>query len=118
VIPCRLRIVVYPETGRTWTARALEHDLAVEGRSVEAAVDGVMKIALAHIGYDRRHEREPLSAFTPAPRLYWTAFQAGTPLPITVDVPWSAEGAPGKIISALLHHHPAVLPFPAIARTA
>jgi hypothetical protein len=119
MVPCRLRIVVYPETSRTWTARALEHDLAAEGRSIELAVDAVMKIALAHIAYDRRHDREPLSAFMAAPRLYWMAFLAGTPLPVAMDVPWTAHGAGGKIVAVLVQHHPAVRPFAmAVARTA
>jgi hypothetical protein len=118
MVPCRLRIVVYPETSRSWTARGLEHDLAAEGRSVEAAIDAVMKIALAHIAYDRRHDREPLSAFMAAPRLYWAAFHSGTPLPVTMEVPWSAHGATGKIVTAIVQHHPAVRPFSGYARSA
>ena len=63
--PPRLRILVFPETHGTWTARGLEHDLAAEGRTIEAAVDTLLKIARAHVAYDRRHNREPLSAFAP-----------------------------------------------------
>jgi hypothetical protein len=118
VVPCGLRIVVYPESARTWTARGLEHDLAAEGRSIELATDAVLKIALAHVAYDRRHNREPLSAFAPAPRLYWTAFQAGSALPIVMEVPWSPHGGTARIITAMLPHHPAVRPFAAMARTA
>ena len=79
--PPRLRILVFPETHGTWTARGLEHDLAAEGRTIEAAVDTLLKIARAHAAYDRRHNREPLSAFAPAPQLYWTAFTGATRLP-------------------------------------
>ena len=81
-------------------------------------IDAVLKIALAHIAYDRRHDREPLSAFMAAPRLYWTAFHGGTPLPVTMEVPWSAHGSNGRIVTAVVQHHPAVRPFSAIARSA
>jgi hypothetical protein len=114
----RLRIVVYPETQRTWTARAIEHDLCVEGRSIQSAIDALLKIALAHVAYDQRHDHEPLSSFAAAPRLYWTAFHAATALPITLEVAWSKDGEPGRIVAALLRQHPAVQPAAPISRTA
>ncbi len=66
--------MVFPETPKTWTARSLEHDLAAAGRTAEAALDTLVKIADAHIAYDIRHGHKPLSAFGSAPKLYWTAF--------------------------------------------
>ena len=53
----RLRILVFPESSRIWTARALEHDLAGGGATMEAALDTVLKVARAHINYDLRHGR-------------------------------------------------------------
>lgn len=73
--PHDLRLLVFPETGGHWTARALEHDVAVQARTLENAVDAVVKIMRAHAEFDRRHNRVPLSGFAPAPRLYWTAFR-------------------------------------------
>ena len=70
----QLRIVVFPDSPKAWTARSLEHDLAARGRTAEAAVDTLVRIAEAHIAYDKRHGRAPLSAFASAPRLYWNAF--------------------------------------------
>ena len=70
----RLRIVVFPDTPRTWTARALEHDLMASGRSAEAALDTLVKMADAHIAFDIRHGHQPLSAFAQAPQRYWNAF--------------------------------------------
>jgi len=70
----RLSILVFPETGKTWTARSLEHDLAAAGRTAGAAIDTLVKIAQAHIVFDTRHGHEPLSAFRAAPQLYWNAF--------------------------------------------
>lgn len=70
----RLSILVFPETPKTWTARCLEHDLAAGGRTPEAAIDTLIRIAQAHIEFDARHGREPLSAFHGAPQPYWSAF--------------------------------------------
>ena len=71
-----LRIVVFPETPKTWTARSLEHDLTAAGRTADAALETLVKMADAHIAYDLRHGHAPLSAFASAPRLYWNAFVA------------------------------------------
>lgn len=69
-----LRIVVFPETTKTWVARSLEHDLSASGRTADAAIEMLMKIVDAHIAYDIRHGHQPLGAFASAPRLYWQAF--------------------------------------------
>jgi len=116
--PPRLRILVFPETHGTWTARGLEHDLAAEGRTVEAAVDTLLKIARAHVAYDRRHNREPLSAFAPAPRRYWAAFTAATRLPAPAEVDWTESGRPMQIVAAVISEHPGIRKLPPIARTA
>ena len=71
---CHLKIVVFPDSPKAWTARCLEHDLSARGATAEAAIDTLVKIADAHIAFDIRHGRAPLSAFMAAPRLYWNAF--------------------------------------------
>jgi hypothetical protein len=74
----RLCIVVYPESPKAWTARSLERDIAAAGRTAEAAVESLLNIAEAHIAFDARHGRDPLSSFNAAPQVYWKAFaQAG-----------------------------------------
>ena len=55
-------------------ARSLERDISAAGRTAEAAVESLLSIAEAHIAFDSRHGREPLSTFTAAPQLYWKAF--------------------------------------------
>jgi hypothetical protein len=70
----RLSIVVFPESKKAWTARSLERDIAAAGRTPEAAVESLLSIAEAHIAFDARHGRDPLSSFTTAPQLYWKAF--------------------------------------------
>jgi hypothetical protein len=108
--PCRLRIVVFPETQRTWTARALEHDLAAQGRTIESAVDTLVKLIQAHVAYDRRHNRKPLSAFAAAPRLYWSAFNRADELPILMELDWQDSDIPARIVAAVLPDHPAIRP--------
>ena len=116
--PPRLRIGVFPETYGTWTARSLEHDLAAEGRTVEAAVDTLLKIARAHVAYDRRHNREPLSAFAPAPERYWNAFSGATRLPTPLQIDWSDNGRPMQIVAAVASENPGIRKLRPIAQTA
>lgn len=116
--PCLLRIVAFLESPRRWTARGLEHDIAAGGATIEAAVDTLLKVVRAHIAYDRRHNREPLSAFAPAPQRYWNAFTHGTPLPIPTSLDAPQTGAPTRIIVAVVSQNPAIRPSPVVARTA
>jgi len=116
--PPRLRILVFPQTYGTWTARGLEHDLAADGRTIEAAVDTLLKIARAHVAYDRRHNREPLSAFAPAPQLYWKAFSGARRLPVPAEFDWSESGKPLQVIAAVAAEHPGIRKLRPIAQTA
>jgi hypothetical protein len=114
--PCRLRIVVFPETRRIWTARALEHDLAAQGRTMEAAIDTLVRLIQAHVAYDRRHNRKPLSAFAAAPRAYWSAFNRAAELPIQMELDWQDTEMPARIVAAMVPDHPALRP--SVARIA
>ena len=76
----RVRILVFEDLPGIWTARALEHDLLAEGRTIDSAVHAVLRIIRAHIDYDRRHNRDPLSGFRAAPQVYWNAFTRAAPL--------------------------------------
>src|SRR4051812_41970991 len=75
-----LRILLYQDLPGTWIARSLEHDIAVEGKTVDAAIDWILRIVLAHVDFDQRHGRPPLSAFPSAPQRYWNAFVGAAPL--------------------------------------
>src|SRR5207253_11031896 len=81
----RLRIVLFEELPGTWVARALEHDIASEGRRMDLALRNTLSIVAAHVDFDRRHGRLPLSAFPPAPQRYWNAFAGGTPVPFAAS---------------------------------
>ena len=74
----RLRILVFEEPPGVWIARALEHDMLAEGETIELAVNAILRIIRAHIEFDRRHNREPLSGFRAAPQVYWNAFSRAT----------------------------------------
>jgi hypothetical protein len=114
----RLRVLVFPETGRRWTARALEHDISCEGRTIEAAVDSLTKLARAHIAYDHRHNRIPLSAFVAAPEIYWSAFASGTQLPPMADLDSPGNGASLQIVAAVVKQRPGVSGLVPVGRTA
>ena len=105
----RLRIVLFEELPGTWIARALEHDIATEGRRMELALRNTLGIIAAHVDFDRRHGRLPLSAFPPAPQRFWNAFAGGTPMPFegsesTLDT--RIDHA--QILVAIAHERPSI----------
>ena len=106
MFPQHLRVLVFPETGRNWTARALEHDIAVQGRTVEAAVDSLVKVVRAHVAFDRRHNRTPLSAFTPAPRFYWNTFRDAVRRSPGRELDQKEDDGTPRIVVAVIDHHP------------
>ena len=75
---------------------------------MEAALDTVLKVARAHINYDLRHGRHPLSAFAAAPRLYWEAFAGATRVDIRVGLAGEETDASMRVIAATLPQHPIV----------
>ena len=75
-----LHILVMQPLRGWWTARVLEHDIVAEAHTMAAAVATVMELARAHVAFDQRHGRPPLSGFKPASPPYWQAFEQATPL--------------------------------------
>ena len=106
----QLRVVVFPETNKAWTARSLEHDLAMVGRTAEAAVDALLRVASAHIEFDMRHGHQPLSAFRPAPRPYWNAFAGASMLNKPVEVTTTETLAPLSCLITVTEKNPAIRP--------
>lgn len=104
----RLRVVVFPETTKGWTARSLEHDLAAVGRTAEAAVDALVRVASAHIAYDIRHGRTPLSAFSAAPRHYWTAFDGASLKNKPMEVMRTEPQGPFSCLVTVTKDNPAI----------
>jgi hypothetical protein len=101
----RLRILIFPETPRMWTARLLEHDLAAAGRTEAAALDTLLKVVQAHIAFDLRHGLEPLAAFAAAPRPYWMAFAGATRMNLPMKIEWG-ESASKPVFAAAVVEHP------------
>ena len=112
VLP-RLTVVVFPESNRWWIARSLERDIAAAGRTPESALDSLVKIAQAHIAFDVRHGREPLSAFAPAPRPYWKAFLAADRSGQEGELRDPERDRVIRVIAARLACHPAISVPPA-----
>jgi hypothetical protein len=76
-----LRVLLYQDLPGRWSARSLEHDLSVDGGTIETVLDRILTLIFAHIDYDRRHGHAPLSAFPAAPRRFWDAFEKARPMP-------------------------------------
>jgi len=108
--------VVPQRVGVGCEAQPGEHDLAAQGRTMEAAVDTLVRLIQAHVAYDRRHNRRPLSAFAAAPRAYWSAFNRAAELPIQMELDWQDAEMPARIVAAMVPDHPALRPF--VARIA
>jgi len=79
----RLRFVIFQDAPGLWVIRGLEHDLAVEARTIGQAVRSIARLVQAHTEFDLRHDHLPLSAFPPSAQIYWNAFAAGTPVPLS-----------------------------------
>ena len=75
-----IRILLTRYAAFRWVARSLEHDIVVEGRGADAAVQALRQIICAHVSFDRRHHRPLLGAFPPAPARVWNAFEHATPI--------------------------------------
>ena len=103
-----LRIIVFPETAKAWTARALEHDLTAAGRTADAAIDALVRIASAHIAYDMRHGHAPLSAFGAAPRAYWSAFAGASSNARPIEVSQPGAAAPLSCLVSVTQANPAI----------
>ncbi len=99
-----LHVVIFQDLPGLWIGRGLEHDILVEARTIGEAVRMLVHFVGAHTAFDHRHRRAPLSAFGPAPQSCWSAFTAGTPLPLAqlgVDQP-----VPWQIVAAIAHRKP------------
>jgi hypothetical protein len=97
-----LRILVIQQLRGLWVARGLEHDISIENRSMERAIDAVVGIAKAHSDFDQRHGRVALSSLPAAPRWCWTAYQHATPLrTLPAPQPRGPEGIVSEISIAV-----------------
>lgn len=97
-------MLLFQKMRGVWVARGLEHDLAVEGRSLESVVDSIHRLVNAHADFDRRHGRAPLSPFPAAPSRYWQAFERAQPLPAKNES--SNESFFGPIVIAVSSEDP------------
>ncbi len=105
-----LRVLLYQDLPGIWIARSLEHDIAVEGTTIDAAVDGILRIVVAHVEFDQRHGRSPLSSFPEAPGRYWAAFESATPLrTVTCSRNGYRSGTDRQILIAFTQKRPVAI---------
>jgi hypothetical protein len=114
----RLSILVYPESGIWSTARCLEHDVEASGRSADTAIDALLRMIRAHVEYDTRHNRVPLSAFRRAPEPYWRAFRGDAPHWVFDVAPWAVLTVRPLVDVAIAPENPAIRAFLPAAQTA
>lgn len=94
-----LRVLIQQRLRGLWVARLVEHDIVAEGRNASEAIDALIRLVTAHIEFDGRHGRRPLSGFSPTSDRYADLFAwarelytyrhyygAGQPIDIRVSV--------------------------------
>ena len=62
----------------SYTARCLEHDIAVQAPTLVGALRDLFGLLRAHIDFDKRHGRAPLAVFGPAAEFHWNAYIRST----------------------------------------
>lgn len=80
-----LTVLLFEELPGVWVAQIIEKDMAAHGPSMEAAFVAVQAVFQAHVNFDTRHNREPLSLLTPAPKAYWLALEDAEPVVLSSD---------------------------------
>jgi len=104
--PLHVRILVFEDLPGIWTARSLEHDIVAESRTIEMAIQAVVRIMRAHADFDRRHNRAPLTTFRAAPQMYWNAYRQGTPLEWASQLGLAFPGLTARISVAVATERP------------
>jgi hypothetical protein len=112
----RLRFVIFQDAPGLWVIRGLDHDLAVEARTIGQAVRSIARLVQAHTEFDVRHGHQPLSAFPPSAQIYWNAFAAGTPvtlsqLGVVPPAGWEIQAAFATRLPSEERHRPAQFRF-------
>lgn len=74
-----LRVLLL-KSNDVWVAQCLEHDIAAQGRSIEAAKASFEHVFLGHVKLDESAGREPLANVPPAPDFYWERFRKASRL--------------------------------------
>ena len=88
------------------------------GRTMDVAVDALIKMIRAHVDFDYRHRRIPLSAFAPASRLYRDAFERASHTRFFDESPGSSVHVLTAIDVAVVAQDPAIREFASVPRIA
>jgi hypothetical protein len=76
----RFKALLFREGENRWIAQILEKDMAAHGPTEYAALAAVELVLQAHVNFDAKHQRVPLSRLKPAPKVYWDAYEHAEPL--------------------------------------
>ncbi len=79
-----LRVVIFRE-GDQWVAQVLEKDMSAHGPTEYAALAAVQLVLQAHVNFDTRQKRSPLSMLSRAPEAFWRAYEKADPLSLSSD---------------------------------
>ena len=93
-----LNVLVFEDAPGRWVAQVLEKDMTAHGPNEYAALAAVQLVLQAHVNFDTRHNKTPLSRLKPAPDVYWRAYRTAKPLPIPPN-----EMAPAHIEAHVTH---------------
>jgi len=83
----RLRVLLFRQADDVWVAQVLEHDMAAHGPNEYAALAAVQLVLQAHVNFDTRLQRPPLSRLQAAPAEFWDAYNHAEPLRMPDETP-------------------------------
>lgn len=74
-LPFDISVLLLQE-GEWWSAQCLEHDVAVQARTLPELRDELERVLSLHVALAEEAGKEPFAEIGPAPRKYWNLFTA------------------------------------------
>jgi hypothetical protein len=96
----RLRVLLRFET-QMWVAQCLEHDIAVQGRSIPEAKRMFLATLRAQVRLDVERGKKPLEGIPPAPHEYEREFEEAEALKDEPEISLTSGVPPAYQIAAL-----------------
>jgi hypothetical protein len=78
--------VLFIKENDTWVAQCLEHDIAAQGKTIEAVKTAFKKTVAGQCFLDIHHGGEPLAAIKSAPQYYFDKFETAEKLKYTFNI--------------------------------
>lgn len=96
------RVAIFPDTERSWCARALEADVVVVAATADVALDALTKVLHTQMDHDRRQQRPVFSTFAAAPGPMWDAFAAAAAARHPIEITRNEAGNHLRMLVATL----------------